>query len=65
MIKKLGFFDILHVLKADMPDFSVQRPDNLANHLNSWSDYWYVWIYLDIIATKLLLFQKILIQLMD
>lgn len=33
MIKKLGFFDILHVLKADMPDFSVQRPDNIGKPL--------------------------------
>ena len=33
MIKKLGFFDILYVLKSDMPDFSVQRPDNIGKPL--------------------------------
>tara|TARA_B100001142_G_C14348085_1_gene660849 strand:- start:2014 stop:2943 length:930 start_codon:yes stop_codon:yes gene_type:complete len=33
MIKKLGFFDILNVLKADMPDFSIQKPDNIGKPL--------------------------------
>jgi hypothetical protein len=33
MIKKLGFFDIFSVLKSDMPDFSVTRPDHIGKPL--------------------------------